>query len=143
MQMTLEFSDAALRRIRDHHFVTSMRYVTVFDEETCENAIATFKDVPLRLTTKLPQGIGSVRTFKTLMTDKKAGLKADSKAKAVKEDAELVFSLARLMGLIDDSFECSVRPAATRRRHRPHTHSSAHAQQQAITATLANMRSLV
>ena len=107
MQMTLEFSDAALRRIRDHHFVTSMRYVTVFDEETCENAIATFKDVLLRLTTKLPQGIGSVGTFKTLMTDKKAGLKADSKAKAVKEDAELVFSLARLMGLIDDSFEGS------------------------------------
>ena len=107
MQMALEFSDAALRRIRDHHFVTSMRYVTVFDEETCENAIATFKDVLLRLTTKLPQGIGSVRTFQSLMADKKAGLKADSKATAVKEDAELVFSLARLMGLIDDTFEGS------------------------------------
>ena len=89
MQMALEFefSDAALRRIRDHHFVTSMRYVTVFDEETCEKAITTFKHELLRLTTKLPQGIGSVGTFKTLMTDKKAGLKTDSKAKAVKEDA--------------------------------------------------------
>ena len=96
MQMPLEFSDAALRRIRDHHFVTSMRYVTVFDAETCENAITTFKDVLLRLTTKLPQGIGSAGTFKTLMTDKKAGLKVDSKATAVKEDAELLFSLAWL-----------------------------------------------
>ena len=75
--------------------------------ETCEKAITTFKDVLLRLTTKLPQGIGSVRTFQSLMTDKKAGLKADSKATAVKEDAELVFSLARLMGLIDDTFEGS------------------------------------
>ena len=41
------------------------------------------------------------------MTDKKAGLKVDSKAKAVKEDTELVFSLARLMGLIDDTIEGS------------------------------------
>ena len=107
MQMPLEFSDAALRRIRDHHFVTSMRYVTVFDEETCEKAITTFKHELLRLTTKLPQGIGSVRTLQSLMTDKKAGLKTDSKAKAVKEDAELVFSLARMMDLIDDTFEGS------------------------------------
>ena len=84
-----------------------MRYVTVFDEETCEKAITTFKHELLRLTTKLPQGIGSVGTFKTLMTDKKSGLKTDLKATAVKEDAELVFSLARMMGLIDDTFEGS------------------------------------
>jgi len=58
--------------------------------------------------TNLPQGIGSVGTFKTLMTDKKAGLKTDSKAKAVKEDAELVFSLARMMDLIDYTFEGSL-----------------------------------
>jgi hypothetical protein len=99
MQMTLQFSDTALTRTRDHHFVTS-----TFDEETNENASRTFKKKLLRLTTKLPRGIGSVGTFKPLMTDKKAGLKADSKAK---EDAELLFSFARLMCLIDDTFEGS------------------------------------
>ena len=65
-QMALQFSDTALTRTRDHHFVTS-----------------TF---------------GSVGTFKPLMTDKKAGLKADS-------NAELLFIFARLMRLIDDTFE--------------------------------------
>ena len=103
MQMPLTLSDAEIRRLRDHEvLLTHVGITTLTSEEfraSADRIVNKFSQLTTQNIPKLNSEVG----FKTLLGE----LKAAKNAKAVKEDAELVFSLARLMGLIDDTFEGS------------------------------------
>ena len=103
MQMPLTLSDAEIRRLRDHEvLLTHVGITTLTSEEfraSADRIVNKFSQLTTQNITKLNSEVG----FKTLLGE----LKMAKIAKAVKEDAELVFSLARMMGLIDDTFEGS------------------------------------
>ena len=103
MQMPLTLSDAEIRRLRDHEvLLTHVGITTLTSEEfraSADRIVNKFSQLTTQNIPKLNSEVG----FKTLLGE----LKTAKIAKAVKEDAELVFSLARLMGLMDDTFEGS------------------------------------
>ena len=103
MQMPLTLSDAEIRRLRDHEvLLTHVGITTLTSEEfraSADRIVNKFSQLTTQNITKLNSEVG----FKTLLGE----LKTAKIAKAVKEDAELVFSLARMMDLIDDTFEGS------------------------------------
>ena len=103
MQMPLTLSDAEIRRLRDHEvLLTHVGITTLTSEEfraSADRIVNKFSQLTTQNIPKLNSEVG----FKTLLGE----LKTAKIAKAVKEDAELVFSLARMMDLIDDTFEGS------------------------------------
>ena len=103
MQMSLEFSDAELRRLRDHEVLLTHVGNTTFSDVGCQASMDIIRAQVATLTAQEIPNLNSVVGFRKVL----GNLKAIKMAKATKEDAEPVLRLAKLMGLIGDSFSGS------------------------------------
>ena len=104
MQMSLEFSDAELRRLRDHDALLTHVGITTLSDVDCQ---ASMDRMILKFATLSAQEIPKLKSLASFKILTFKDLKAAKMALATKEDAEPVLRLAKLMGLIGDNFSGS------------------------------------
>ena len=104
MQMSLEFSDAELRRLRDHDALVTHVGITTLSDVECQTSM---HDMLLKFATLSAQEIPKLKSLASFKMLTFKDLKAAKMALATKEDAEPVLRLAKLMGLIGGNFSGS------------------------------------
>ena len=104
MQMSLEFSDAELRRLRDHDALLTHVGITTLSDVDCQ---ASMDRMILKFATLSAQEIPKLKSLASFKILTLKDLKAAKMATATKEDAEPVLRLAKLMGLIGGNFSGS------------------------------------
>ena len=103
MQMSLGFSDAEIRRLRDHEVLLTHVGNTTFSDGEGQASMERIQAKFTMLTAKNIPNMKSVHGLRKVSGD----LKAAKMALATKEDAEPVLRLAKLMGLIGGNFSGS------------------------------------
>jgi hypothetical protein len=107
MQMSLEFSDAELRRLRDHDALVTHVGITTLSDVECQTCQTSMHDMLLKFATLSAQEIPKLKSLASFKMLTFKDLKAAKMALATKEDAEPVLRLAKLMGLIGGNFSGS------------------------------------